>query len=75
MVFRFKNRIASCNEFHAFRQEKLDIDTLCLMFPNCTKEIDLKPGAKENIYFKLVDDMNKGGGMTSLIDLSEWELD
>ena len=73
MVFRFKDSIASCNEFSGFQAG--DIDTLCLMFPNCTKEIDLRAGAKEYIYFKLVNDMNKGDGMTSLIDLSEWELD
>lgn len=75
MVFRFKNKIAVCNEFYAFKQENLDMDTLHLMFPSYTKEIDLKPGAKEYIYFKMVDNMNKGGEMTSMLDLSDWEID
>ena len=65
MFFKFKNGIANCNEWQVWEQQNLkDTETLYLMFPNYTKDIDLMAGAKDYILSK---------SQENCVDLTEWE--
>ncbi len=66
MLFIFKHGIANCNEWQVWEQQNLkDTETLYLMFPNYSKDIDLKAGAKDYILSK---------SQEKAVDLTEWEL-
>lgn len=77
MLFRLKKEVANCNEWEVREEQIEGKDCVCLYlhFSHYTRDFVLSPIAAQYIYTKHIDDINKEGKSTTIVDLRDFEVD